>query len=775
MEPGQLGDRPGMDRVELAKELFLQGLHSLLAEDYPKAEAKFLEANKLVPDRLSVLTNLSAALLGQGKIAEAKEYAQKSLAVDDRNAQGWLNLAECLEREQETLEALASIDRALVVKPDFAEAWSSRGNILNALKRYDDALVSVDKALALKPDFAAAWCSRGNVLNALKRYDDALASVDKALALKPDFAAAWCSRGNVLNALKRYDDALASVDKALALKPDLAEAWLNRANALVGLGRHDNTLASPERALMLKPDLAEASYPHPGAIGGLGRFNEALASLERAVGLAPHLAVAWLSHASVLSELRRHTEATQSLSKLLELAPDFPFAKGRLLHSRMQVCDWTHLTPLVESIRFDVQSGKASAEPFGYQAISNSLEDLKRCAEIFAHEKYPPAQSAEIRRGRSESGKIRVGYVSGEFRNQATSVLIAGLLERHDKDRFDVFAVDNGWDDRSELRRRIEEAVHELLDIRHLGDLAAADAIRHRNIDILINLNGYFGEGRQGVFAMRPSPIQVNYLGFPGTIGANYIDYVLADRIVIPPEHQRFYTEKVVYLPNSYQVNDAKRRIADWSPTRAEMGLPEAGFVFCCFNNNYKITPEIYDVWMRLLKRVPGSVLWLLEDNPAASSNLGREAEHRGVDAKRLVLAPRMTLSKHLARHKLADLFVDTLPYNAHTTASDALWAGLPLITCLGRTFPGRVASSLLFAVGLPELVTQTLDDYEALAFKLATDPGSLLEIKEKLLRHKLTCPLFDTALFTKNIESAYAKIWERYEASLAPDHIYLD
>jgi len=740
-----------MDRFEQAKELFLQGLDSLLKEDYANAETKLLEANKLVPDRLSVLTNLSAALLGQGKIAEARVYAQKSVAVDGRNAQGWLNLAECLERQQEALEALASIDRALVIRPDFAEAWSSRCNILGALKRSDDALASVDKALALKPDFASAWCSRGNVLNALKRYDDALASVDKALALKPDFGSAWCSRSNVLNALKRYDDALASADKASALKPDLAEAWLNRANALVGLGRRDDALANP------------------------ARLNEALASLERAVGLKPDLALAWSNRAHVLSELGRHAEATQSLSKLLELAPDFAFAKGRLLHSRMQVCDWAQLTPLIESIRFDVQSGRASVEPFAYQAISNSLEDLQRSAEIFAHEKYPPAHSAGTGRGRNGSGRIRVGYVSGEFRNQATSVLMAGLLELHDKDRFDVFAVDNGWDDRSELRGRIEEAVCELLDIRRLGDPAAADAIRHRNIDILMSLNGYFGEGRQGVFAMRPSPIQVNYLGFPGTLGANYIDYILADRIVIPPEHQRFYTEKVVYLPNSYQVNDAKRGIADWSPTRAEMGLPDAGFVFCCFNNNYKIDPEIYDVWMRLLKKVPGSVLWLLEGNPTASSNLRREAEHRGVDAKRLVFAPRMTLSKHLARHKVADLFVDTLPCNAHTTASDALWAGLPLITCLGGTFPGRVASSLLLAVGLPELVTQTLDDYEALALTLANDPGSLRKIKEKLLRHKLTWPLFDTALFTKNIEAAYAKMWERHEAGLAPDHIYLD
>ena len=328
-----------------------------------------------------------------------------------------------------------------------------------------------------------------------------------------------------------------------------------------------------------------------------------------------------------------------------------------------------------------------------------------RCAQLYAALRFPPAPTPLWRGERSSNPRIRVGYVSGEFRHQATSILMAELFELHDRGRFELFAFDNGMDDGSEIRRRVVAAFDEMVDISRLPDAAAAAAIRARRVDILVDLNGYFGRARQGIFALRPCPIQVNYLGFPGTIGVDYVDYIIADPIVIPPEHRPFYTEKVVHLPETYQVNDRKRRIAERTPTRGEVGLPEAGFVFCCFNNNYKITPTVFDVWMRLLGQVAGSVLWLLEDNPTAARNLRREAQARGIAPERLVFAPRVRLDEHLARHRLADLFLDTLPCNAHTTASDALWAGLPILTALGSAFPGRVAASLLYAAGLPELV----------------------------------------------------------------------
>jgi len=347
---------------------------------------------------------------------------------------------------------------------------------------------------------------------------------------------------------------------------------------------------------------------------------------------------------------------------------------------------------------------------------------------------------------------------------------MAELFELHDHNRFELIAFDNGWDDGSAIRRRIERAFDAIVDIAQLGDAEAAAAIRGRQVDILVNLNGYFGLGRQGVFSQRPCPVQVNWLGFPGTLGTDYIDYIVADRHVIPPGHDAYYAEKVVRLPDTYQPNDRQRRIAERAPGRAEVGLPGAGFVFCCFNNSYKVTPDVFDVWMSLLRRVDGSVLWLLENNHEAVRNLRGEAQRRGVAPERLVFAPRMHLDDHLARHRLADLFLDTLPYNAHTTASDALWAGLPLLTCTGSTFPGRVAGSLLHAVGLPELITHSLEDYGALALRLATSPGELAAVRAKLAANRATCPLFDTDRFRRHIESAYVTMWERYQRGAAPE-----
>ena len=368
--------------------------------------------------------------------------------------------------------------------------------------------------------------------------------------------------------------------------------------------------------------------------------------------------------------------------------------------------------------------------------------------------------------------KIRIGYLSGELREHATSHLIVGLLELHDNSRFEIYGIDNGWDDQSEIRQRINASVHSIIDIRRMSETLAAAAICENEIDILVNLNGYFGEPRTGVFANRCAAVQVNYLGFPGTLGASYMDYIIADRYVIPENHKEFYSEKIVYLPNCYQANDNKKKIGTYNFTRLELGLPEKGFVFCCFNNNYKILPDVFDCWMRILRQVDGSVLWIIEDNAIAASNLRKEAVARGISADRLVFAKRMPLSDHLARHRLADLFLDTLPYNAHTTASDALWAGLPVLTCLGQTFPGRVAASLLNAIHLPELITTTLEAYEQMAIELATYPERLAATKHKLAENRLTTPLFDTKLFTKHIEAAYTVMYQRHQAGLAPDHI---
>jgi len=376
---------------------------------------------------------------------------------------------------------------------------------------------------------------------------------------------------------------------------------------------------------------------------------------------------------------------------------------------------------------------------------------------------------------RSAAGKIRLGYFSADFHNHATAYLMAELFERHDRERFELIAFSFGLDDQGEMRQRLTASFDRFLDVSPLSDLQIARQARALNIDIAIDLKGHTLNSRTGIFACRAAPLQVNYLGFPGTSGANYFDYLIADQTLIPERNRLHYSEKIVYLPHSYQVNDRQRRTAAILPNRPSQGLPETGFVFCCFNNSYKITPAHFDCWMRILKAVEGSVLWLLEDNAEATTNLIREAERRGVSGKRLVFGKRVPLAEHLARHCCADLFIDSFPCNAHTTASDALWTGLPVLTCPGESFASRVAASLLNAIGLPELIAGSPSGYEREAIDLAMNPRKLAAIRHKLAANRLTTPLFDTARFARHIESAYGRMFERQMAGLPPEHLLID
>lgn len=737
-----------------------------------EALAGYERAVQLKPDYAEAWNNRGIVLQALGRIDAALASYDRALRLRPDYAEAHTNRGSALQHLQRPAEALASFERALAQRPDFAEAWNHRGIVLQALDRLDDALASYDRALALKADYAEAYANRGTALQRMKRPAEALASCERALVFKPDFAEACNHRGIALQALGRRDEARAAYEQAIRQRPDYAEAWNNLGLALFEQRRLADALACCDRAVEYKPDYAEA-WNHRGIVlRELGRLDDALASYERALSILPDYPDAHHNRGNAQRQAGRYVEAAQSFARVLALAPDFAFAKGNLLHLRMLCCDWRGLDELYASVRQGCLAGKPSAEPFGYQAICESERELRICAEIYAARHFP-AQVGPVRgatRGRDR--KIRVGYLSGEFRHHATSLLMAELFELHDRNRFEIFAFDNGRDDGSVTRARINRAFSEVVDIARMSDPEAAAQVQGRDIDLLVNLNGYFGEARQGVFARRPSPVQVNYLGFPGTIGADYIDYLLADRTVIPEASRQHYAEKIAYLPDCYQVNDSRRAIADLVFPRAELGLPGAGFVFCCFNNNYKITPAAFEGWMRILGQVEGSVLWLLEDNPEAARNLRKECAARGVRPERLVFARHMPLPEHLARHRAADLFLDTLPYNAHTTASDALWAGLPLVTRIGETFPGRVAASLLRAVGLPELVTTTQAQYEALAVELATDPKRLAQIRERLGENRRTAPLFDTRRFAGHIEDLYAQMHERARAGLPPDHL---
>jgi predicted O-linked N-acetylglucosamine transferase (SPINDLY family) len=738
--------------------------------DYREGVRRITDALKLEPSATDGYINLGRMQAELKDHAAACASYSKALSLNPSHPLAHNNFSIILRRLGNCEEALLHCEKATALAPNYPEAWNNRGNALFDLGRHDEALASYDRALALAPALAEAMLGRGNVLVALERFEEAVASYDKALAVRPDNADCHAGRGLALSALKRFDAALASYDKALAIDPENGDAWFSRANALQQLRRLPEALASYDKALAIRPGFAEAYCDRGRALQALRRFDDALADFDTALAMKPFFADCLYSYGNALRELNRLEDAIAAFERLLDFAPDHDFLKGMLLYTKMFCGDWDRFEFLADAVKWDVESGQKAAEPFVYQAISSSAEDLQRCAETFAAACYPRASSQVWAGERYDHGKIRIGYVSGEFRYQATSILIAELFERHDKDRFAVYAFDNGWDDGSSLRARINRACDEVVDVSGLSDLAAATAIKQREIDILVDLNGYFGLERTGVFARKPAPVQVNYLGFPGTMGADYMDYIIADAVVIPPEQRAFYTEKVAYLPDAYQANDTGRRFAERAPTREEFGLPDQAFVFCCFNNTYKIAPDIFDIWMRLLGQVEGSVLWLLQHNEVTPRNLCTRAEQRGIAPERLVFATGVPLEEHLARHRLADLFLDTLPYNAHTTGNDALWAGLPLVTCLGSTFPGRVAASLLRAAGLPELIAGSLAEYEELALKLAQDRELLASFKARLARNRDACALFNSERFARHIEAAYAAMWERAQRGEAPE-----
>ena len=593
------------------------------------------------------------------------------------------------------------------------------------------------------------------------------------LASSPHHPDALHLMGVVCGMQGRPQDALLFFQECLSVAPQNAMLRFNLAKALSALQRDTEAIEHHQQAASLDSGNPDVWINYGRSLDNLRKREEALDCYERAAALKPDSVEAWFNKGKIFGELKRYDEALHSYIRAYQLRPTEPFLLGIILHYKMLICDWLELDVLYEQVLRDLKNGHKVVEPFGFQGISDSESDLLLAAKIFANERYPLTKEVAKVAPKASTGIIKVAYLCGEFRDQATSVLMTGIYEAHDPEKFEIYALDNGWNDGGVLRSRMERVFKEIIDISKMPDLSVAQLIKTLNIDILVNLNGYFGEARSNVFAQHAAPIQVNFLGFPGTLGAPYMDYLIADEVVIPPASREHYVEKIAYMPYCYQANDAKRIISDRQFSRAELGLPERGFVFCCFNNNYKITPQTYDSWMRVLKAVKGSVLWLIEDNPLAANNLKAEAEKRGVSPERIIFASRLPLPEHLARHRNADLFLDTLPYNAHTTASDALWAGLPVLTCIGKTFPGRVAASLLTALEMPELITYSMQDYEKLAIELASHPDKLGAIQNKLLENRLNKPLFNTELFTQNLEVLYRKMYERYQKNFEADHLF--
>jgi len=731
------------------------------------------------------LFDRAVAAREQGQFEEAAQlYAQ--VPPDDSHYPMALHHLGVLKYQAGDLPgALQLMQQTLRLNPQNSRAEANQANILFALGRPDEALAACDRTLAIDSQNAPAWNIKGCLLASANQHESAIKCWSRALEIEPEMAEAWVNRGMALRALGQNDRAIESLERALQLDPKNANVWFHHGEIEYALGRYGLALTSLERALEIMPEMIDAWINRGIALRVLGQNDRAIESLERAVQLAPQDANVWANRGAIEYALNQYDLALASLKQAVALGND-PFALSLLTDVSSECCDWRmcnkQLVALLQSLQ-EKNSGLAYKDisPFVLLRFPFSLAKLQGITELHTAGSFETLQptTSEMRArhiGKPRPQRLRIGYFSADFHNHATMYLMAELFEAHDKARFETIGIclgRYGGQPDDAMRVRAKQAFDRFETAGDLDNDQLLRLARTLDLHIAVDLKGHTKDSRMGVFAQRTAPIQMHYLGYPGTLGMpGAIDYLVADRVLIPESSRPFYSEKIIELPDSYQVNDRQRAIDPVVPSRIELGLPENAFVFCCFNNNNKITQEVFSLWMQLLRDMPHSVLWLLASNDIAARNLKQAAQEAGINPARIIFAQRVKLPQHLARQAQADLFLDTWPCNAHTTASDALWVGLPVLTCMGETFASRVGASLLTACNLPELITSTPQDYLSRAKELAHDPQQLVAIRRKLQDTRMTVPLFDTVRFTRHLEKAYDMAWERFAQGLPPDHI---
>jgi predicted O-linked N-acetylglucosamine transferase (SPINDLY family) len=726
--------------------------------------------------------NRGVAYLESGAPIQAASDFNETVRLAPTHSLAFYNLGNCYRALTNPERALEAYDQVLELDPANLPARVNRAATLQDLRAFVPALEAYGEIIRRSPD-AETFCNRGACLQKMGRQAEAIEDFKRAIALQPNLAEAFCNLGIAYRSLGDLPAALSAYDSAIEIAPSMVEAYCNKGVALKEAGLIEQSIRTLQQAALIAPNHPE-TYSNLGvALQKSKQFSAAIDSYTRAIDLRPDYVDAHYNLALLRQELNQLDSALQGFEKVLSLDPDYEYLAGTLLYTRMRLCEWKNHDADLERLSNLVRAGQKVSPGFPAVTLIDSPSLQRRVAEIWINDQHPhssrlgpfaPSNQFAQKSSQTQSGKIRLGYYSADFYNHATSYLMAGLFERHNQLEFDLIGFSFGPQASDTMSTRVAEAFTEFIDVRSKTDLEIAQLSRDLAIDIAVDLKGFTQGQRAGIFAYRAAPVQVNYLGYPGTMGADYIDYLISDWQLIPPDQQIHYSEKIVYLPDSYQVNDRKRTISERPLTRADVGLPATGFVYCCFNNSYKITPSVLDRWCRILMTVDASVLWLLQDNEKASDNLRIEAASRGLNPERLVFAPRMDLEEHLARHRLADLFLDTLPCNAHTTASDSLWAGLPVLTLPGQTFAGRVASSLLTAIGLPELIAKSVQEYESIAVQLGQNPSALGALKSRLQANRLSTPLFNTERYTEKLECAFREMHQRYISNQPPTHLII-
>ncbi len=716
-----------------------------------------------------------------GQLEKAGKIYKKILEINPNHSRSLYLLGVIAHQIGKADMAVNLINKAIQNDPKNPVYYNNLASMFQDQGKFNEAISCFQKAVQLKPDYAEAYNNMGIAFQGQGKFNEAISCFQKAVQLKPDLAGVYNNMGNAFQGQGKFNEAISCYQKAVQLKPDYAEAYYNMGSAFEDQGSSNEAITCYQKALQLKPDYAEA-YNNMGiAFQGQGKLNEAISCYQKAVQLKPDYAEAYYNMGSAFEDQGSSNEAITCYQKALEIKPDYAKAYSEFVYQLQQTCVWQKLEDLAVKLddltKKDLDNGTRTAEsPFisvtRHADLSRNFAIAKSwsCDIATAMSNLDIQFSFDVRR--SCKTKIVVGYLSNDFRNHATAHLMLSLFGLHNRDEFEIFGYSYGENDGSYYRARIQRDCDKFVDLHNLSYADAAKCIYKDEIDILVDLKGHTGGNRLEICALRPAPIQVSYLGFPGTTGADFFDYIITDRIVTPEDHAPHYSENFVYLPHCYQVNDHSQSISDKDWKKADFGLPEGSFVFCSFNRPYKIDPVMFDIWMNILRQVPKSVLWLQGGNETAEKNLRWEAEARGVKSERLVFAERLPKDEHLARMRLADLALDTWIVNGHTTTSDSLWIGVPVITIKGSHFASRVSSSILTAIGLSELITHSLEEYEALAVHLARNPGELQGIRQRLAKNRLTKPLFDTPRFARNLEKAYKEMWKIFLAGERPCQI---
>ena len=766
--------RPLISVFSKAITLFnLQGAANAALQKYDLAIDSYKQVLKIKPDNAGAYYNTGVMQHENGEIDAAIESYQRATKIKHDYAAAYLNMGDALHEKQDLDAAICSYKQVIKIKPDDADAYYNIGTALKDKGELDIAIDSYKQAIKIKPDHAKAYYNMGIALKDKGELDAAIDSHKQAIKIKPDHAGAYYNMGNVLNEKGELDAAIDSHKQAIRIKPDHAEAYNNMGIALKDKGELDAAIYSYRQAIKIKPDYADAYNNMGNALNDKAESDAAIDSYKQALKIKPDYAEAYYNMGISLINKGEMDAAVDSYEKAIKIKPDYELAHSGKLYRQAHVCDWSG----IERGREVIPKLGISAQyinPFEILPLEDAPERHRLRSEVFAKNEFKQKPLPLASRSTQKPKRLRIGYFSSDFKEHPVAYLMAKVIETHDRNFFEVYGYSIGPAKDDKMRHRLIKGFDVFDDVQDMSDQDVALLARQDQIDIAIDLTGYTQNSRSGIFAYRAAPMQINYLGYPGTMGANFIDYIIADPILIPSDSQKHYNEKIIQLPNSYMPTDNTRIFSERELTRLEMGLPEQGFVFCCFNNNYKISPTEFDVWMRLLLKVEGSVLWLRKSNKWSEGNFCKEAKSRGIDPSRLIFADRVPMDEHLARHRLADLFLDTFAFNAHTTATEALWAGLPVVTKLGQGFAARVAGSLLSAIDLPELITETEIEYEALILDLATNPQRLAAIKQKLAANRLSKPLFNTELFTKHLEDGYQRAYGQYFDGKEPEAIYV-